>query len=289
MDRACGNATSSQGTTQDEIRIEKHGMQGEQAVMQALTRIPMLIVYWNMGIRVGSSRCEVDHLVLTPEGAIIVETKNLKGHWKALAQAERPDEWIRVDNDNQKSIRSPFMQVSRTSSILVRLLKTLGLFIPVRRIVVFADDTVTLPDIIDDRAIPCRRSGLENCINDCRADFRKENQKAKPESLLKFMAFLSKESQDPAFYDRRIFLEFIQGEDALRIDPRKILEALFAQIPVKEFWRDEETFRPRAVSEDSFPRSFKDILDSFESEAVRAELRLAPTGMACDPAELIPN
>lgn len=271
-----------EGLPHDEACIVRHGRQAEQNLMDTLYKVPGGVVFWNVGLDVGGTRCEIDQILLCPEGLVLIECKSLRGVWVATDKSRvRPDTWVRVDH-YQKTIKSPFFQIARTGGILVRLLKELGLYIPVSRILVFVGQGVEVPDAEDDRATVCFIEGARHGIEQCREEL-KAKPAPKPEHLALFMAFLAKEGVLPAFFDRRILLHLLEDENALSVDAWALLHALFSQTPSPGFCNLPAACRPKVVLQESFRPTMVQILSALGNDRVLEELKRPPSGMVWDP------
>jgi hypothetical protein len=277
-------AQAAPGATPDEAARQTRGKIGEQHVMSRLYRVPGTAVYWNVGIDFGERRCELDHLVLTPEGIILVECKNLRGTWKAVGDDDHPNQWARVDS-NEKQIHSPFSQAHRAGGILVELLKRIGVFLPVQKVIVFVDSSIHISGIRDSRALCCFLDGLPSTVENARAALKEGGKVGHPLDVLHFMAFLAKEGLLPAFYDQRLLLTFINPSNPASVDTEAILRAIFNQSPCEGFSSLAVDYRPKVIVQEAFNDTVRRILASFTYQQIQEELRRPATGMAL-PAEV---
>ena len=110
------------------------GRHGERAVRRELRRLGSeYTVLDDLMLRDGGFTCQIDHVVLSPYGIFIIETKNFSG---IVTGDDEWKEWYWKSKGFQKRIYSPVLQNLRHREVLE---KVLGLkeifFIPV---VVFA-------------------------------------------------------------------------------------------------------------------------------------------------------
>jgi len=288
--KVLGPAFAQQATGGADASAERCGMEGEQAVMRELATLDDVAVYWNVGVNLSNGRCEIDHLVVTPEGVIIVETKNLHGVWESADGSQvNPEKWERVGR-NEKIIRSPFVQIERTSKIFKALLRIIQVELPVGRLIVFSGNA-QMNGFTDNRAVSCSLDQMVAYIEHSRREMREDGKIASPIMVLQVMAFFAKEGCYPAFYDRRLWLSLLEGDKALDVDSRKILEAIFSQIPGESpvSLSHSPEFRPKTVLDAAFNGSFLGILSAFKSSRITEELNRDPSGMVCDPEAFRPT
>lgn len=277
FDRAQVPAT----TCREEVEKVLHGMVGEQKVMGELAYIPGgFAVYWNVGLKVVGRMCEIDHLLVTPNGIILIEDKNLRGRWEPYGPySERPDKWQRVDH-NEKVLTSPFVQAHRAAGILIDLLKEIKVYLPIEKVIVFCDPSADFGSIQDDRARICYPAGLAGCIEQAQKGLASAQKPGHPMDVLHLMAFLAKEGVLPAFFDQRLLLSFIHPKEPSYVDAKAILEALFEQAPAPGFaWR-QDFDRPKVVREEVYPDTVKRILAGYLFPQVQTELARKASGMA---------
>lgn len=78
-------------------------------------------------------RCQIDHLIVTPDGPIVVETKN----WEGVVIRDAKDAWALVTlRGKVVHVRSPSEQARRAASILGNLLAVNGIDAIVRMAIV---------------------------------------------------------------------------------------------------------------------------------------------------------
>lgn len=179
------------------------GEQGELAVMLRLANAGVLAVYWGVYIRGRDGRtCEVDHLVVLPEGVLLLETKNLRGIWEGVGTAV----WRKKGpGSNFRIMRSPVEQALRARSILTGVLRDLGLVVPIGSIVLYstqaqlrgADPRVPMFPIDSVREAVAMARGCG-----------KAAPSALP-ALLRFMRELASAGVYPSFYDRQALLNLV--------------------------------------------------------------------------------
>ncbi len=127
------------------MRRKRHGEYGERLVAEFLDDLEdVFAVYHNLEGRHENQRYEVDHLLLTHQGIILVETKNIKGTIVA-----RKEGWFQIKSSGggrhyEREIRSPVQQIQRTSRIFEQFLASNGHRVRVQPLVVFADKDVKL-------------------------------------------------------------------------------------------------------------------------------------------------
>lgn len=104
----------------------KSGIQGEERTLNILKNLPInYTVLSNVQIEYDGKRSEIDNLIMSTRGLIIVETKNYKG---TTTGKENDSEWIisktsSKGNTFQDSIKNPIKQVKRQTYILSQILK----------------------------------------------------------------------------------------------------------------------------------------------------------------------
>lgn len=105
--------------------IRRAGVQGEQISESLLRELPAEYeVLSGVCLDVKGKRCEIDHLVISTRGIVIVETKNYSG---MISGNEEDGEWIKIKkskkgNVYRKIIRNPLYQLRREIYILSRFL-----------------------------------------------------------------------------------------------------------------------------------------------------------------------
>lgn len=179
------------------------GEQGELAVMLRLANAGALAVYWGVYVHGRDGRiCEIDHLVVLPEGLLLLETKNLRGVWEGVGTAV----WRKKEpGSNFRIMRSPVEQALRARSILTGVLRDLGLVVPIGSIILYgtraqlrgADPRVPMfpIDSVQEAVAMARRLG-------------RTAPNAMP-ALLRFMRELAAVGVYPSFYDRQALLNLV--------------------------------------------------------------------------------
>ena len=104
----------------------KSGIQGEARTQNVLENLPSnYTILSNIPIEYEGQRSEIDNLILSNKGIVIVETKNYKGN---IQGNEDDREWKITKtsgkgNHYQDSIKNPIKQVKRQTYILSQILK----------------------------------------------------------------------------------------------------------------------------------------------------------------------
>lgn len=104
----------------------KSGIMGEEKASKVLDILPTnYMVLSNVCIEHDGNKSEIDNLVISQNGIIIVETKNYKG---LTTGNENDSEWVInkitvKGNTFQSSIKNPIKQVKRQTYILSQILK----------------------------------------------------------------------------------------------------------------------------------------------------------------------
>ena len=107
-------------------KILKTGLQGEKMTQNILKTLPNSYqIISNITIEFEGKRSEIDNLILSPKGIVIVETKSYKG---TLRGKEEDSEWSFTKTSNQgkeytSSIKNPLKQAKRQTYILSQILK----------------------------------------------------------------------------------------------------------------------------------------------------------------------
>lgn len=120
----------------------KHGIEGEIATTKALKRLPKsYYVCPDVVITNGSSKAQMDHVVVGPNGVFVVETKNHLGVIKgddsdhAILQKKKTASGAKY----ARRFYSPMRQVQTHARVLNRLIKETGYDITVQGIVYFSN------------------------------------------------------------------------------------------------------------------------------------------------------
>lgn len=115
------------------LRLTKRrGMEGEAQVGQALKRLFPAVAH-DLMLPIGSNGLtQIDHVVLTAKGLLVIETKHYRGQITGRAGDERWVQWIGRQ-------RHEFQNPLRQNAVHVRAVQSLGLGVPVLERVVFTD------------------------------------------------------------------------------------------------------------------------------------------------------
>ena len=111
---------------QKRYKILKSGLKGERATQKTLLKLPAdYTILSNVSIKYEDKVAEIDNLILSPKGIVIVETKSYKG---TLRGKEEDSEWSFTKISNQgkeytSSIKNPLKQAKRQTYILSQILK----------------------------------------------------------------------------------------------------------------------------------------------------------------------
>lgn len=98
------------------------GLRGEYTVSKELHRLGgKYIILNDLMLRTAYGTCQIDHIVLSPYGIFVVETKNISGK---ITGNDEWKEWYWVGKDFNKTIYNPVMQNFRHIDVLS---DTLGL------------------------------------------------------------------------------------------------------------------------------------------------------------------
>jgi len=126
-------------------KIKKSGDAGEKAVSDALDDLEdVFSVYHNLQGQLDHQRYEIDHLLLTHQGVLLIETKNMRGTILA-----RKESWVQIKASGsgksyEREFRSPIQQIERTSRIFENLLASRGVRVRVQPVVVFSSPDTEL-------------------------------------------------------------------------------------------------------------------------------------------------
>jgi hypothetical protein len=115
------------------------GIQGEKAVVEALQELDDSYYLIN-DIMVGEKRGNIDHVLLSPKGIFVIETKNYTGDVRCEG-----DRWSKKGERRLYEIRSVSKQATNNGNYLSGLIRReLNLRIPIRPICVFTNPRVEL-------------------------------------------------------------------------------------------------------------------------------------------------
>lgn len=106
------------------------GIKGEEKTQKLLSTLPeSYIISSNVPLIYEGKKAEIDNLIISEKGIIIVETKNYKG--RISGSADSPT-WTQVKysrggNRYKKELRNPIKQANRQTWILSQILKSHGI------------------------------------------------------------------------------------------------------------------------------------------------------------------
>lgn len=106
------------------------GLQGEEKSQNVLSKLPSSYqILSNIPISFDNRRAEIDNLILSPRGIVIVESKNYGGN---ISGNEQDREWTQTKTSNKgnvytNTIKNPVKQVNRQVYILSQILKENGI------------------------------------------------------------------------------------------------------------------------------------------------------------------
>lgn len=112
--------------THNKYRQLNSGIIGEMKSQSILDKLPTsYTVLSNVDIEFEGKRSELDNLVISDKGVIIIETKNYNGE---ITGKEEDDEWLQTkvsssNNTYTNNIRNPLKQAKRQVYILSQILK----------------------------------------------------------------------------------------------------------------------------------------------------------------------
>lgn len=140
-----------QQNDREEINL-RAGLKGEVEVTRQLTESldSSHYIFNDLRIKVGRRSAQIDHVVVSPRGIFLIETKNWRGH---LAGTEADDRWTQTKREGEPPIRisNPIQQTKRHAEIVRLALDREGIAWPgVHPLVVFLSPRTTF-DIVDSR------------------------------------------------------------------------------------------------------------------------------------------
>ena len=106
------------------------GIQGEEKSQNVLSKLPSSYqILSNILISFDNRRAEIDNLILSPRGIVIVESKNYGGN---ISGNEQDKEWTQSKTSNKgniytNTVKNPVKQVNRQVYILSQILKENGI------------------------------------------------------------------------------------------------------------------------------------------------------------------
>ena len=106
----------------------KAGLQGEATVTRALDRAldNEYYIFNDQVVRSGLKRAQLDHVVVSPHGIFVIETKNWRG--RIVGDAHEP-RWQQFKETGSKplAVQNPVRQVQRSSRLLASMLAHAGI------------------------------------------------------------------------------------------------------------------------------------------------------------------
>ncbi|MEW9503188.1 nuclease-related domain-containing protein [Jeotgalibacillus marinus] len=146
----------------DEISLLQAGAFGEERVDQAMQPFSSerFLAFRNVVFPFAGETVQIDHLFITPSFALIIETKNTKGHLKLDIENEQ---MYREKDGEIQCFAHPVLQVERQAEGLATVLSRLGIKLPIFQLVVFTHSHVFLESTGADRSLPpeiCRMERL---------------------------------------------------------------------------------------------------------------------------------
>lgn len=92
-------------------------------------------VLWNINLRIGNWPVQMDGMLLTERGAIIIESKNISGK---IHFDEKTGGFYRYDDDDVKSVmEDPRVQLNKHIRLLTQWFKIKKINLPIRGLIVF--------------------------------------------------------------------------------------------------------------------------------------------------------
>lgn len=161
------DSISSQRDLTDRESIEGAGLEGELMALAYPEYHGRCVTYLNVGVKYEGQKCELDLVVITPYGIMLVEVKNYKGDY-TYADGEgafRPNAWVKnTHSGTTKITRSPISQACRAKRIFSDAMKAAsGRKIPIFSYVLFTNDSFSMGRIVDDR-LPWSYAGAFNDV-----------------------------------------------------------------------------------------------------------------------------
>jgi hypothetical protein len=128
-----------------EERAVQAGLRGEADVARTLSEAldQTHYLFNDLLIRDGRATAQIDHLVVSPKGLFVIETKNWRGHIEGHAQEER---WAQTREPGQAPVPvfSPILQAKRQAEFLREYLARTGITVPdIHPLVVFRSPRTT--------------------------------------------------------------------------------------------------------------------------------------------------
>tara|TARA_B100000674_G_scaffold498423_1_gene536699 strand:- start:2112 stop:2759 length:648 start_codon:yes stop_codon:yes gene_type:complete len=126
-------------------RIKKSGDYGERLVSEYLDDMEEVFeVYHGIRGEYDRQHFEIDHLLLTHQGIVLIETKNIRG-----TIISRRNGWCQIKRSEagksyEREFKSPINQVERTARIFESMIKEKGFRVKVVPMVVFSNRDVEL-------------------------------------------------------------------------------------------------------------------------------------------------
>lgn len=97
------------------------GLRGEHTVSRELHRLgEKYIILNDLMLKTSHGTCQIDHVVLSPFGIFVIETKNISGK---ITGNDEWKEWYWIGKDFNKTIYNPVMQNARHIEVLSDILR----------------------------------------------------------------------------------------------------------------------------------------------------------------------
>ena len=127
-------------------KIKRSGDYGERLVREYLDDLEEVpFIYHGLLGKFEKQTYEIDHLLLTHQGIILIETKNIRG----TISTKKDGAWCQIKKSEsgksyERVFKSPIQQIERTSRVFQSFLQSKGLKVKVVPIVVFSNRDVKL-------------------------------------------------------------------------------------------------------------------------------------------------
>lgn len=140
-----------QQNDREEINL-RAGLKGEVEVTRQLAESldNEHYIFNDLRVKAGRRSAQIDHLIVSPRGIFLIETKNWRGH---LAGTEADDRWTQTKREGEPPIRisNPIQQTKRHAEVLRTALDRQGIVWPdIHPMVVFLSPRTTF-EITDSR------------------------------------------------------------------------------------------------------------------------------------------
>ncbi|TFD96267.1 nuclease-related domain-containing protein [Jeotgalibacillus sp. R-1-5s-1] len=138
----------------EEASLLKAGEFGEKKVTRLVQSLNQDDIHLgeNLLLPFENARMQIDHLLLTPSFALIIETKHMKGH---IRLDLRNEQMYRIYHDGTiKAYLHPVLQAERHREGLQDLFSKWGITLPIHTLIVFSHHDVFLEYVGDDSNLP---------------------------------------------------------------------------------------------------------------------------------------